>query len=258
MLWYDGVRSVQYLRIDTRVAHEVGHKLFAHPVLEFVEVALEAGIETGRQLRFGESGLYSGETLKRLFDLEGMTIFFSGWGKLYKRNIIEENGIRMDTAYRITEDTDFAMRYLENCASVYLVDECFYRYMQVNEGSLTSVKKAESLRDGAANIAARQESLMLKWGMDEAEAARRSREYLYCQLNAAAFIKLRSKAKRAEKKAFYKEVMAVDGLKSHLRHGKLSNRALAAGFGPALAYTKLHAAYLNTKRRTRRSGRNEK
>lgn len=206
---------------------------------------------TERQLRFGESGLYKGEDLARLFDLEPMTIFFSGWGKLYRRDIIEENGIRMDIAYRITEDTDFAMRYLTNCASVCLIDKCFYRYMQVNAASLTSVKKAEALRDAAFNVAKRQKELMLKWGLPEEEAESRSNTYLFSQLNAAAFIKLRSDAKHAEKKAFFKELMTVDGFKSYLRHSKLSSRVLAAGYSPAWAYTRLHDAYVNSKRKTR-------
>ena len=202
---------------------------------------------TERQIVFGESGLYSGERLKRLFDLPQMTIFFSGWGKLYKRSIIEENGIRMDTAYRITEDTDFAMRCLENCASVYLADERFYRYMQVNPSSLTQVRNAEGLKSGAVNIASRLKSLMLKWGVPEAEAKQRSDDYLFSQLNAAAFIKLRSGSERADKKAFYKEVMAVEGFKNYLKHGRFSRRMLAAGFAPAMAYTGLHGAYLKIK-----------
>lgn len=200
-----------------------------------------------REARFGAEGLFSGEKLKGLFDLEGMTIFFSGWGKLYKRSIVEENGLRMDNSYRITEDSDFAMRYLENCRSVYLVDRCFYRYMQVNGASLTSVKDPEALKTAAFNIASRLRSLMLKWGMDEAEARKRADEYLFGQLNSAAFIKLRSGAPRAEKKAFYNDVISADGIKSYLRKGKFSSRMLALGFSPAMAYTRLHSAYLKAR-----------
>ena len=90
---------------------------------------------------------------------------------------------------------------------------------------------------------------MLKWGMEPAEARRRSSEYLYSQLNAAAFIKLRGSSKHADKKAFYNETIVVDGFKDYLRGGKFSNRVLAAGFTPALAYTKLHGAYLKLRGR---------
>lgn len=198
-------------------------------------------------VKLGRSGLIEGEKLLELFDLPRMTLFFSGWGKLFRRDIIEDNALRLDTKYRITEDTDFVLRCLENCRSVYLVDECCYRYMQVNPGSLTSVRNAEALRDAAFNISGRIKSLMLKWGADEQRAESEAQAYLYEQLNSAVFIKLRSGAKRAEKRAFYNEVMSTPGFKSRPDDGKFSSRVLKAGFAPAMLYVKAHSAYLKLK-----------
>lgn len=233
----------EMLSVMLEAARETG----AGAVVCGASIEYPKGGGTDSEIRFGAQGLFEGEELKKLFDLPQMTIFFSGWGKLYRRDVIEEHGIRMDIAYRITEDTDFAMRYMENCSSVYLVDECFYRYLQVNSASLTSVRNAEALKEAAYNIAERQNALMLKWGMEPEEAERRSREYLYSQLNAAAFIKLRSGARHKDKKAFYKSVISADGLKGCLRRGKFSSRVLAAGFAPALLYTKLHGVYMKLK-----------
>lgn len=203
--------------------------------------------ERNSRVGFAKSGLYEGESLKALFDLPRMTIFFSGWGKLIRRELIERDGLRFDTRYRITEDSDFAMRCLESAEAVYVEDECFYRYMQVNSASLTSVKNAEGLREAAFNISGRMTSLMQKWGVDEETAEREAADYLYTQLKAAAFIKLRSGAGAKEKRAFVKETLAVEGFKKWLSKGKFSSRALALGYLPAAVYTKLHGAYLRIK-----------
>ena len=172
-----------------------------------------------------------------------MTIFYSGWGKLFSRELIEKNELRMDNRYRITEDTDFVMRYLESVNKVYLVDACYYHYMQVNEWSLTMIKDPERLRDAAFNIEKRLASLMRAWGMDEERTERDRIEYLSTQLKAASFAKLRSGAKYAEKKSFVKDALKVEGFRDWLRKGNMSSKVLSMGFIPSLLYVKAHRPY---------------
>ncbi len=205
--------------------------------------------EKNFEIRLGTEGLFYGSERKKLFDLPWMTIFLSGWGKLFRRSIIEQKALRLNTEYRITEDTDFVMRYLENCSGVHLVDECFYRYVQANGNSLTSVKDPEALRAAAYNIRARLACLMQKWGVCSEEANGRADEYLYGQLNSAVFIKLRGNSQTGEKLRFYKQSFEEKGFKAYLSHGKLSSRILGMGFLPALLYTKVHGAYLRLRGR---------
>ena len=87
-----------------------------------VSIEYPGAPEKNSEVRLGANGLFEGERLKELFDLPRMPIFFAGWGKLIRRALIEEHELRLDTGYRITEDTDFVMRCFEN-AGAYSVTE---------------------------------------------------------------------------------------------------------------------------------------
>ncbi len=207
------------------------------------------GSRENSRVSFGVSGMYEGERLRELFDLPGMTLFYAGWCKLFRRELIEEHGLRMDTAYRITEDTDFTMRYMQKARSVYLIDECFYHYMQVNTGSLTMVKDPEQLKKAAFNVTHRLGELMRAWGADEGRIERDCGEHLYSQLNAASFIKLRGASPTADKRRFVIETLKTPGFRAWLRRGRFSSRVLSLGFVPALAYVKAHGVYLKLRGR---------
>ena len=54
------------------------------------------------------------------------------WNKLYKRGIIEDNGIRFDTyVLGIYEDNLFVLEYLEHCGSVSYITDVVYNYRKV-------------------------------------------------------------------------------------------------------------------------------
>lgn len=60
---------------------------------------------------------------------------------IYDRDIIIENGLKFNEAYRYAEDTDFALRYLANCNYIRVIDKYTYFYYQEKE----SISKSASL-----------------------------------------------------------------------------------------------------------------
>ena len=60
------------------------------------------------------------------------------WGKLYRMDIIQKNGIRFDPEITYEEDCDFNVRYYEHIGPVAAVTDVLYRYRQ----SDTSLSKA--------------------------------------------------------------------------------------------------------------------
>lgn len=68
----------------------------------------------------------------------------SPWGKLFRRKLIAEKGIRFPEDYRYGEDTVFFLRYLGASESIRCIGECGYRYAGAY-GSGLSGKTHESL-----------------------------------------------------------------------------------------------------------------
>lgn len=54
--------------------------------------------------------------------------FMTPWAKLFKRRILEENGILFNRNLRIGEDTDFVLRFLNKAKTVTFVESCAYLY----------------------------------------------------------------------------------------------------------------------------------
>ena len=52
----------------------------------------------------------------------------SPWGKLFRKELIDREGIRFPENYRYGEDTVFFLRYLAVCDSIRCIGECGYRY----------------------------------------------------------------------------------------------------------------------------------
>lgn len=57
--------------------------------------------------------------------------------KLYRKSIIDNNGIRFPLDYSFGEDTVFFYQYLSYVRKIHLVNKANYHYMQHEEGSLT-------------------------------------------------------------------------------------------------------------------------
>ena len=68
----------------------------------------------------------------------------SPWGKLFRKRLIVEKGIRFPENYRYGEDTVFFLRYLGVCENIRCIGECGYHYAGAY-GSGLSGKTHESL-----------------------------------------------------------------------------------------------------------------
>lgn len=71
--------------------------------------------------------------------IENPADFYYGvlWNKLYKREIIEENRIRMDVSLSWCEDFLFNLEYIRHCSSFYALQVPIYYYVK-RKGSLVS------------------------------------------------------------------------------------------------------------------------
>ena len=67
------------------------------------------------------------EDCKILF-LNNPTKYMQVWAKLFKSEIIKNNGIRFNPKLSVAEDSDFTLRYLKHCESVCLSEKTIYNY----------------------------------------------------------------------------------------------------------------------------------
>ncbi|MGQ7853136.1 glycosyltransferase [Pedobacter sp. WC2501] len=52
----------------------------------------------------------------------------TAWGKLFKRSLIVENGLKFDTSIKLAEDTLFVLEFITNVNSIYISEEIGYLY----------------------------------------------------------------------------------------------------------------------------------
>ena len=130
------------------------------------------------------STVQASEIIEATFDYSGMKsqmsryafmhpMFFSAcWGKLYKRNIIEQNQIRFPAGIRLSEDLCFNVRYLMYCRNVRLFDKAVYQY-RVNMASVTH-------NDSFAHLENRSEliELLNSWNTGREEYERAKNKYI--------------------------------------------------------------------------------
>ena len=64
----------------------------------------------------------------------GESRFNSLWNKVFRREVVEENGIRFNKEQRRGEDRDFVIRFLNKCKSAYYLPKVgyFYRYVKTS------------------------------------------------------------------------------------------------------------------------------
>lgn len=67
-------------------------------------------------------------------DIKSNKILYSAWGKLYRKDIIENNQVFFNEALCIYEDVEFVISYIAYCDSVYYLGECLYTYRHFGEG----------------------------------------------------------------------------------------------------------------------------
>lgn len=89
-------------------------------------------------------------TREQLFDgivgLKSKFILDASWNKLYRKKIIDENNLLMPKG-ELFEDTAFVLSFLECSSKVSVLSDCFYRYMQRSNGSITKRYDERKLSD---------------------------------------------------------------------------------------------------------------
>ncbi|MBQ8288078.1 MAG: glycosyltransferase [Clostridia bacterium] len=81
-----------------------------------------------------------------LAELWNTGVLNSVWGKLYRRSLIEEAGLRFDTDLHFAEDMRFAAGYAARSAMFGVLEKPLYLYLW-REGSLTTAPKPGMLRN---------------------------------------------------------------------------------------------------------------
>lgn len=74
------------------------------------------------------------EFINRIFNGVGGTV----WGKIFKRNIIIDNNIRMNSNIFMCEDMIFVLEYAIKCERYGVINENLYNYNRLNEDSISS------------------------------------------------------------------------------------------------------------------------
>ena len=52
------------------------------------------------------------------------------WNKIYRRDIIQDNGLALDTSLFLYEDFEFVLRYMSHCDTIWNVPQAIYHYRQ--------------------------------------------------------------------------------------------------------------------------------
>lgn len=81
---------------------------------------------------------------KDLFRFSGRYLLNSPWNKLFHRDVIEKNHLRMEEGLNIAEDLQFNMQYLDACGDVPVVicNTVQYRYVRTGQESLDNCYRA--------------------------------------------------------------------------------------------------------------------
>lgn len=74
------------------------------------------------------------EFINRIFNGVGGTV----WGKVFRRNIIIENNIKMKQNIFMCEDMIFVLEYVMKCNKYGAINENLYNYNRLNENSISS------------------------------------------------------------------------------------------------------------------------
>lgn len=87
-----------------------------------------------------------------LFSIYKFDKFCPPWGKLYRRNIIEQHNLRFNTQIHLGEDLMFVLSYLLQIKRITLISSCKYNYIDDRPDSLTKV-----LNSYGSELAGKQE-----------------------------------------------------------------------------------------------------
>jgi len=84
----------------------------------------------------GEYFLDKNITNFRSLMLKNPTKYMQAWAKLLKRKLLVENQIFFDESLKLSEDSDFILRYTKVCKKIYLSSEIVYHYSIDNNSTM--------------------------------------------------------------------------------------------------------------------------
>ena len=92
------------------------------------------GHKAGNEVRKVTDGpqplIYEGARVlnARVMMMENPTRYMQAWGKLYRADIIKQNGLSFNTAMSLSEDSDFTLHYTKYCFGIGFVSDVIYHY----------------------------------------------------------------------------------------------------------------------------------
>ena len=81
----------------------------------------------------GEIGLAD-----KAVEMECIPLFGYVWNGIYKHQLVADNGIKFNAAYKVNEDFDFNIQYLKCCRNMQCLSDCWYHYAKRGNDSLSS------------------------------------------------------------------------------------------------------------------------
>jgi len=79
---------------------------------------------------------YGKYELKEYYEVIENKLFNQPYNKIYKKSIIDKNGILFIESFKIGEDINFNLDYLEHSRGIFIVDKRLYFYLENREDSL--------------------------------------------------------------------------------------------------------------------------
>lgn len=102
-------------------------------VCGYVDIS-KYGIIKLNDFYFGDSKLEKNQFVSNIFNGVGGTL----WGKIFRKDIVDKNNIRLDTNVFMCEDMLFVLEYSMKCKSFGAINEYLYNYNRLNENSISS------------------------------------------------------------------------------------------------------------------------
>lgn len=88
------------------------------------------------------------------------------WGKIFKRKIIEDNKIKMDTNIYMCEDLLFVLEYTMNCKKYGIINKYMYYYNRLNDSSISS-KLCLSYYDNFIKVLFEIENILISYKINK-------------------------------------------------------------------------------------------
>ncbi|MBQ4423508.1 MAG: glycosyltransferase [Clostridia bacterium] len=161
------------------------------------------------------------------------------WAKLYRTDVIRDNGIRFDPEITYEEDCDFNVRYLDCIKTVGAIGEVLYRYRQ-SDTSLSKAYRKDTFRFLVKGLQSRC-ALMEKNGLGE---FRPKLEAIFLLVIKATCLKiLNAELPKKEELQEYRMVMSFEESQAASRYEKAPKSGLTRLIAFAVRHKKPRMLY---------------